>query len=470
MPDRILVVEDEKNMQFFIVEAMKNSKYVVEGTASAEEALGKIECFIPDVIITDINLPGISGFEFINQVKKIHPYIPIIVITALSSREYALEAIQKGAYDFFTKPCKLAEVEVVVKRALEKSKLQQKLSEMQERLDEKYRLSNIVGQSDKMREISYLIEKVAPTDATVLIIGESGTGKELVSEAIFNNSLRKEQPFIKLNCAAIPAGLLESELFGHEKGAFTGAINKKVGKFELAHQGTIFLDEIGDMSLEAQAKVLRVIQEKIFERVGGSQPTPVDVRIIAATNKVLAQEVRKGLFREDLFYRLNVFPIVIPPLRERVEDIPILAEHFINKITKKNGLRVKGITEEALNYLKKYNWPGNVRELENTIERAIILSNEEYLTPSCFSSYLQTIQHPMQTAPLDKLVEDVEKDFIVDALQKSGWVQAKAAKLLGITERSLWHRVKKFNIRIPELSLESNGTPPQSSADKISGM
>ncbi|MDO8141046.1 MAG: sigma-54 dependent transcriptional regulator [Candidatus Brocadiales bacterium] len=459
MPDRILVVEDEKNMQFFIVEAMKNSKYVVEGTASAEEALRKIECFIPDVIITDINLPGISGFEFISQVKKIHPYIPIIVITALSSREYALEAIQKGAYDFFTKPCKLAEVEVVVKRALEKSKLQQKLSEMQERLDEKYRLSNIVGQSGKMREISYLIEKVAPTDATVLIIGESGTGKEMVSEAIFNNSLRKEQPFIKLNCAAIPAGLLESELFGHEKGAFTGAINKKVGKFELAHQGTIFLDEIGDMPLEAQAKVLRVIQEKIFERVGGSQPTPVDVRIIAATNKALAQEVKKGLFREDLFYRLNVFPIVIPPLRERAEDIPILAEHFINKITRKNGSRVKGITEEALSYLKKYNWPGNVRELENTIERAIILSNEEYLTPSCFPSYLQTIQHPAQSSPLDKLVEDIEKNFIVDALQKSGWVQTKAAKLLGITERSLWHRVKKYQIKIPENLMENRDIP-----------
>lgn len=449
MPNRILVVEDEENMQFFIVEAMKNSKYVVEGVASAEEGLGKIESFIPNVIITDINLPGISGFEFINQVKKTHPYIPIIVITALSSRKYALEAIQKGAYDFFTKPCKLAEVEVVVKRALEKSKLQQKLNEMQERLDEKYQLSNIVGQSGKMKEVSYLIEKVAPTGATVLIIGESGTGKELVSEAIFNNSLRKEQPFIKLNCAAIPAGLLESELFGHEKGSFTGAINKKVGKFELAHQGTIFLDEIGDMPLEAQAKALRVIQEKILERVGSSQPIPVDVRIIAATNKELKQEVKKGLFREDLFFRLNVFPIVIPPLRERVEDIPILAEHLVNKITKKNTVsRVKGITEEALNYLKEYNWPGNVRELENIIERAIILSNEEYLTPSSFPSYLQTIQLSSQTSPLDKLVEDIEKDIIVKALQKSGWVQAKAAKLLGITERSLWHRVRKLNIRI----------------------
>lgn len=449
MPNRILVVEDEENMQFFIVEAMKNSKYVVEGVASAEEGLGKIESFIPNVIITDINLPGISGFEFINQVKKNHPYIPIIVITALSSRKYALEAIQKGAYDFFTKPCKLAEVEVVVKRALEKSKLQQKLNEMQERLDEKYQLSNIVGQSGKMKEVSYLIEKVAPTGATVLIIGESGTGKELVSEAIFNNSLRKEQPFIKLNCAAIPAGLLESELFGHEKGSFTGAINKKVGKFELAHQGTIFLDEIGDMPLEAQAKALRVIQEKILERVGSSQSVPVDVRIIAATNKELKQEVKKGLFREDLFFRLNVFPIVIPPLRERVEDIPILAEHLVNKITKKNTVsRVKGITEEALNYLKEYNWPGNVRELENIIERAIILSNEEYLTPSSFPSYLQTIQLSSQTSPLDKLVEDIEKDIIVKALQKSGWVQAKAAKLLGITERSLWHRVRKLNIRI----------------------
>lgn len=449
MPNRILVVEDEENMQFFIVEAMKNSKYVVEGVASAEEGLGKIESFIPNVIITDINLPGISGFEFINQVKETHPYIPIIVITALSSRKYALEAIQKGAYDFFTKPCKLAEVEVVVKRALEKSKLQQKLNEMQERLDEKYQLSNIVGQSGKMKEVSYLIEKVAPTNATVLIIGESGTGKELVSEAIFNNSLRKEQPFIKLNCAAIPAGLLESELFGHEKGSFTGAINKKVGKFELAHQGTIFLDEIGDMPLEAQAKALRVIQEKILERVGSSQPIPVDVRIIAATNKELKQEVKKGLFREDLFFRLNVFPIVIPPLRERMEDIPILAEHLVNKITKKNAVsRVKGITEEALNYLKEYNWPGNVRELENIIERAIILSNEEYLTPSSFPSYLQTIQLSSQTSPLDKLVEDIEKDIIVKTLQKSGWVQAKAAKLLGITERSLWHRVKKLNIRI----------------------
>lgn len=460
MANKILLVEDEKNMRFLIAEALGKSNYIVEESDAAEDAIEKIASFSPDMVILDVNLPGMSGLDALSHIKRIEPHLPVVIITANNVKEVALDAINRGAYDFFTKPFKLSEMEVVVKRALEKSRLQQRILELQNRLDERYKLENIVGHSDRIGEVMDLIKKVSCTDATVLIIGESGTGKELVSEAIFNHSHRKDKPFIKLNCAAIPAGLLESELFGHEKGAFTGAINKKVGKFELAHQGTIFLDEIGDMPLEAQAKVLRVIQEKIFERVGGSQPTPVDVRIIAATNKVLAQEVKKGSFREDLFYRLNVFPIVIPPLRERVEDISILAEHFINKITKKTGSRVKGITEETLNYLKKYNWPGNVRELENTIERAIILSNEEYLTPSYFPSYLQTIHHPAQTPPLDKLVEDIEKDFIVDALQKSGWVQAKAAKLLGITERSLWHRVKKFNIRIPELSLEGNVIPP----------
>jgi two-component system response regulator AtoC len=342
-------------------------------------------------------------------------------------------------------------MEVVVNRALEKGRLQRELRELQERLDERYRFENIIGQSGKMQEVLRLIKKVAYTDATVLIIGESGTGKELIAEAIHHHSRRKDKPLVKLNCAAIPEGLLESELFGHEKGAFTGAISKRIGKFELAHQGTIFLDEIGDMPFAAQSKVLRVLQERTFERVGGATTITVDVRVIAATNKNLAEEVKNGRFREDLFYRLNVFPIVLPPLRERKEDIPLLAEHFMVKSSERIGLSPQGLSKEVLDCLQNYDWPGNVRELENVVERAMIMAEGEVITPAHLPSYLVSSHQRRGLAPLDQTLENIEKDFIIDALKKSNWVQSRAAKILGISERSLWHRVKKYRIDIKKL-------------------
>lgn len=451
MSEKILVVEDEENMRFFIVEALTKRGYDVEEAISAEEALEKIEILHPDLVLMDIRLPGMSGLEAMSRVKELDPLLPIILITASDSKEVALEATKKGAYDFFTKPFKLAEMEVVVNRALEKGRLQRELRELQERLDERYRFENIIGQSGKMQEVLRLIKKVAYTDATVLIIGESGTGKELIAEAIHHHSRRKDKPLVKLNCAAIPEGLLESELFGHEKGAFTGAISKRIGKFELAHQGTIFLDEIGDMPFAAQSKVLRVLQERTFERVGGATTITVDVRVIAATNKNLAEEVKNGRFREDLFYRLNVFPIVLPPLRERKEDIPLLAEHFMVKSSERIGLSPQGLSKEVLDCLQNYDWPGNVRELENVVERAMIMAEGEVITPAHLPSYLVSSHQRRGLAPLDQTLENIEKDFIIDALKKSNWVQSRAAKILGISERSLWHRVKKYRIDIKKL-------------------
>jgi two-component system response regulator AtoC len=458
---KVIVVEDEENMRFVIAEALKKKGCDVEEAVSAEEALGKIEGYRPDLVIMDIRLPGMSGLEAMTQVKQIDSLLPIIVITAFGSKEVAWEAIKMGAYDFFTKPFKLAEMEVVVERALEKRRLMVELRELKESLEEKYRFENIIAQSGKMQEVLKLITRVAGVDATVLIVGESGTGKELVAEAIHHHSIRREGALVKLNCAAIPEGLLETELFGHEKGAFTGAVGKKIGKFELANQGTIFLDEIGDMNLSSQAKVLRVLQEKTIERVGGTRTLHVDVRVIAATNKDLAQEVKQKRFREDLYFRLNTFPIVLPPLRERKEDIPLLTEHFLKKLSKRAGVEALGISNEALDYLRRYDWPGNVRELKNCIERAIIMAGGDLITPAHLPPYLLSSQGLGDLFPLDETIAKIEKEIIMDALQKSGGVQSKAAKILGISERSLWHRVKKYRIDVrklhPLLSLDGRG-------------
>ncbi len=448
---KVLVVEDEENMRFVIVEALKKKGCDVEEAASAEEALGKIEGYRPDLVITDIRLPGMSGLEAMARIKEIDSLLPVIVITAFGSKEVAWEAIKMGAYDFFTKPFKLAEMEVVVDRALEKRRLLIELRELKESLEARYRFENITAQSGKMQEVLKLITRVAGTDATVLIVGESGTGKELVAEAIHQHSRRKDGPLIKLNCAAIPEGLLESELFGHEKGAFTGAIGKKMGRFELADQGTIFLDEIGDMGPSSQAKVLRVLQERTFDRVGGTSTIHVNVRVIAATNKDLFQEVREKRFREDLYFRLNAFPIVLPPLRERKEDISLLTEQFLEKSGKRTGIEVPGISNEALDYLRRYDWPGNVRELENCIERAVIMAGGSLITPAHLPPYLLSSKVPRDLLPLDETIAKVEKEIILEALQKSGGVQSRAAKILGISERSLWHRVKKYRIDVDKL-------------------
>lgn len=451
MTEKILIVEDEENLRFVIAETLKRKGYDVEEAGSAEEGLEKLAGAGPDVVVMDIRLPGMSGLEAMGAVRTFDPFLPIIIITAFGSRETALEAVKNGAYDFFTKPFKLAEMEVVIERAVEKRRLQRELQALREKLAQRYQLDNIIGYSGKMQEVIKLIQKVSFTDATALIEGESGTGKELIAEAIHYHSRRKDKPLVKVNCAAIPEGLIESELFGHEKGAFTGAVGRKIGKFEAAHPGSIFLDEIGDMPLAAQAKVLRVLQDRNFDRVGGNLPIHVDVRIIAATNKNLLQEVKDKRFREDLYFRLNTFPILLPPLRERQEDIPVLAEFFLRKASARIGVQAQGISPTAMDCLKKYSWPGNVRELENIIERALIMSEGGMVTPASLPSHLTSSPSSWNLSRLDETIAQIEKEMIVEALRKSDWVQARAAQALGISERSLWHRVKKNRIEIKKL-------------------
>ncbi|MFH1489076.1 MAG: sigma-54 dependent transcriptional regulator, partial [Pseudomonadota bacterium] len=348
MPGKIMVVEDEENMRFLIVEALVNKGHDVFDADSAETALERFESFDPDLILMDIHLPGMSGLEAVGRVNDLNPLVPVIVITAFGSRDVALETIKSGAYDYFTKPFKLAELEVVVNRAIEKSRLQRKLRELQEKVDASYRFGGIIGQSSKMQHVLHLVDKVARSDSTVLILGESGTGKELVANAIHHRSPRNNMPLIKINCAAIPETLLESELFGHEKGAFTGAAGRKIGTFEQAHQGTLFLDEVGDMSLATQAKLLRVLEEKELQRVGGTHTLTVDVRVISATNQELSQLVKQKRFREDLFFRINTIPVQIPPLRERREDIPLLVDHFVQEGNARLGMNITGASQGAM--------------------------------------------------------------------------------------------------------------------------
>ena len=457
MSDKILVVEDEENMRFLITETLTNKGYEVIESICAEVALEKIKTFNPHLALMDIRLPGISGLEAISKAKELDPLLPIVIITAFGSREVALEAIKLGAYDYFTKPFKLVEMEVVVDRAIEKTRLQRKLRELQGKLDENCRFGNIIGQSKKMHEVLSMIKKVARTDASVLVLGESGTGKELIADALHRHSRRKEEPFVKINCAAIPENLLESELFGHENGAFTGAIDKKRGKFELAHQGTIFLDEVGDMSFSAQSKLLRLLEQKELQRVGGIKTLKIDVRVISATNHDLSHLMKEKRFREDLFFRLNTFPVHIPPLRERKEDIPLLIDHFIHECNLRLGLEIIGVSNDAMELLLKYHWPGNVRELRNVIERGVTLAEGQLLTPDviAFSFEMKDkkslFQPPDVHSSLRETVEEVEKNLILNALQKTGGIQVEASKILGITEKNLWKKIKKHKINVKAL-------------------
>lgn len=457
MPGKIMVVEDEENMRFLITEALTNKGYEVIEAVSAEAALEKIETLNPGLVIMDIRLPGMSGLEAISRLNELDPLLPVIAITAFDSKEVALEAIKLGAYDYFTKPFKLAELEVVVNRAMEKTVLQRKLKELQGKLNERYGFGNIIGRSQNMQEILSMIEKVAPTDATILILGESGTGKELVANAIHRHSRRNDRSFVKVNCAAIPEGLLESELFGHEKGAFTGATQKKIGKFELAQQGTIFLDEVGDMSFATQAKVLRVLEQKELQRVGGSDTVKVDVRVISATNQDILHLVKKKRFREDLFFRLNTIPIQIPPLRERKEDIPLLIDHFIREGNSRLGVEITGVSKDAMELLLKYRWPGNARELRNVMDRGITLTEGKILTTDVIAfSFEMPTQKSLSVAPevrssLRETIEEVEKSLILNALKKAGGKQVEAAKTLNITEKNLWKKIQKHKIDVKEL-------------------
>jgi two-component system response regulator AtoC len=464
---QLLVVDDDPQMQFFLQEALGRQQYGVVVRSSAEEALDALKNAKFDLILMDVRLPGMNGLDAVDAVQKLDRRTPIIVMTAHGTRDTALDAVRRGAYDYFTKPFRLDELEIIIRRALEKNRLIGEVQRLREQLATGSRRGGIVSASPAMQEVLRLIDRVGPTDSTVLVLGESGTGKELIAEAVHATSNRGERPFVKLNCAAIPETLLESELFGHEKGAFTGAVSRKLGKFEQADGGTLLLDEIGDMTLATQAKILRALQERELQRVGGSQTIKIDVRILASTNKDLERAVKEGTFRDDLYFRLNVVTINVPPLRDRRDEIPELADHFLAEANARLNRSITRLAPDTLAALMDYAWPGNVRELRNMIERAVVVNDGDVLALSSFPPPIRpaeplagaagrwdTLQD--QNLTLDQKVAQLERAFVLEALSRAGGVQAAAAKLLGVTERSIWHLVKKHRIEVARLK-QRNG-------------
>jgi len=456
---KILVVDDDENYRYFLTEALKKLEYFITGVPDALEALNKLKHTQFDAVLMDIKMPGMNGVEALAEIKKIDPYLPVVMITAFGYGDVASDIIKYGAQDQLTKgDCSTDELRIVIKRAVERSKLYAQANLLKEKKAEQSSLSfpDIVGKSQKAQEIFELIKKVLDNDLTVLIRGESGTGKELIARAIHKNGARRDKPFQTINCAAIPENLMESELFGHEKGAFTNAVANKAGKFELANTGTLFLDEIGDMNFSHQAKLLRVCQEGEFEPVGGTKSIKVDVRIIAATNKDLEEAVLAGTFRDDLYYRLNVFPIFVPALRERREDIPPLVEHFVEIAKQKFKGKVRGISDDALKFLIQQPWPGNVRELENAVYRAAVYAGGGTVKKEHFSQIqtantkqnetLKNTQHNSLYGKVEAVSSSLERKIILDALEKTHWKRTKAAKLLGISRKSLYNKINKYNI------------------------
>ena len=449
----VLIVDDEVGARESFKMILKND-YEVFLAKDAEEAFLQIKVHSPDVILLDIILPDLDGLKVLEKIKQNDPDIIVIMITATKTVKTAVEAMKLGAYDYVTKPFDVDELRLIITRSLSTKALEQEVKYRREEMDKSFDFGNIIGKSKLMKEIFKVVKQIADSKSTALIMGDSGTGKELISRAIHYNGNRKSYPFVTINCAAIPDTLIESELFGHEKGAFTNAIERKLGRFEVAHQGTLFLDEIGELSLATQAKILRFLEEKEFNRVGGSKTIKVDVRLITATNKNLNQLIKNGSFREDLYYRINVIPIVIPPLRERKEDIPILIDHFINKFSVENNKNVKGISKEALELLMQYEWPGNVRELENLVERVIALTFNEYIQLNELPLSFKNIPkiNGLKESILDGKVsflqaeEEFEREVILDALKKTNYIQSHAAEILGISRRILKYKMDKLGI------------------------
>lgn len=450
---RILVVDDEESLREVLTIMLHREGYKVDAASDGGQALARLKDQHYDLIISDIKMPRISGFELLKHVRDTAPDTVMIMITAFSSTEEAVEAMKQGAYDYITKPFKNEEIRLIVRNALERRALREEARQVKAEGPRRQSYGSLIGQSRKMQELYDLVEKVAGTRVNVLITGESGTGKEVVAKAIHYNSDRRDMPFIPINCGAIPENLLESELFGHEKGSFTGAISQKPGLFEVANQGTLFLDEIGELPAMMQVKLLRVIQEREFRRVGGTKNIHCDVRVIAATNKDLEVEVKLGLFREDLFYRLNVIRIELPPLRDRRDDIPLLVQHLYRKLTGKDEIAIE---DAAMRRLYEYNWPGNIRELENVIERCVVLGGVGGLTAESLplplkASSVAPTQGVISDIPdagfdLDAYLGSIEQDILQKALEKTGGVRKKAAELLGISFRSIRYRLAKFGI------------------------
>ena len=456
LEDRILVADDEQSMREFLDIMLKKEGYNVSLASNGEEVLKLIDKDLFDLILLDIRMPRLDGIGVLKKIKTASPETIVIMITAYASADTAIKAMKEGAYDYITKPFKVDEIKLIIKNALEKKNLQKENLLLKQVVRDRYRFGSIIGQSSKMLALYDLLEKIAPTKTNILITGESGTGKELAAKAVHYNSSRKDKPFVTLNCGAIPESLIESELFGHMKGAFTDAITTKKGLFEMADEGTIFLDEISELPLLMQVKLLRVLQDKEFKRVGGTDDIRVDVRIISATNKDLEEAVREKQFREDLFYRLNVIQIKMPPLRDRKEDIPILAAHFLKKYSEELNKNISKISPEALTMLLNYQYPGNVRELQNIIERAVALGNGNELTPQHLSSYLDEqiqvkrsaidLDIPPDGIDLEKVIEEIERALLLKALDRTKGIKKKAAELLRINFRSMRYRLEKYGL------------------------
>lgn len=449
----ILIVDDEEDTLDACTQALTKEGYSIDTASRAPEALEKIESKNYRIVIADIKMPGMDGIELLQRIKKSNPQVEVIMITGYATIETAVKSMKEGAYDYLPKPFTPEELRMLVKKALEKQSLIIENKDLREKLKIIREGRFLLGQSQNMKEVEILINKVAKTNSTVMIMGETGTGKELVAQEIHARSPRSHNPIITVNCAAIPSELLESELFGHEKGAFTGAMRDRKGSFELAHEGTIFLDEIGHMSLELQVKLLRVLQEKEIKPVGCERDIAVNVRIIAATNKNLNEAIKKGEFREELYYRLNVVPILLPPLRERREDIPLLADHFLKKYNHEMKKTIEGFSEEAMNLLLNYSWPGNIRELENIVERAVILEDSNMIAPQSLNQLLESSResrnsqkrmardtnHLKSFPSLDR----VERDYILEVLQATKWNRRKASDILGISTSTIWRKLEK---------------------------
>ncbi len=438
----ILIVDDESVVRDSLGKWFSEEGYNVETAGSAKDALLKLPVERWDLALLDIKMPGMDGLELQRKIREAHPEIIILIMTGYASVETAVQALKDGAYDYITKPFDPDDLTHVIQKALEHYRMKEENLRLRESLEE-IQAVDLVGRSAAMQEVVELIRTVAPTDTSVLITGESGTGKELVARSIHNLSLRRYMPLVVIHCGALTETLLESELFGHEKGAFTGAQYRKKGKFEVAEGGTVFLDEISDISLKTQTDLLRVLQEKEITRVGGTQPLKVDFRAVAATNKDLEAKVKEGTFRPDLFYRLNVFEIRMPSLRDRRDDIPLLVDHFVRKFARAMNRRVAGVSKSALDLLMHYDWPGNVRELENAVERAMVIGRETELQPSDFPLQVNTAPQPANGQAL----EEIERTHILKVLEGCNWNQSMAARVLKIDRVTLYNKIKKYGFR-----------------------
>lgn len=456
--EKILVVDDEKSLREVMSIMLKRAGYDVTEASDGDQAIGQVNKEIYDLVITDLRMPKADGMDVLKAVKSLSPETVVLVVTAFGTADSAVEAMKQGAYDYLTKPFQIDEVQLIIRNALEKRRLSTENMLLKREIASQSSFAQIVGQSEAMQKVFDVVRKVADSKSNVLICGESGTGKELVARAIHYNSVRSTMPFVAVNCSAVPETLLESELFGHMKGSFTGAVANKAGLFEIANGGTIFLDEIGDTTPTIQVKLLRVIQEREFRRVGGNQDMKVDVRVIAATNRDLEKAVADGSFREDLYYRLDVIPIRLPPLRLRAGDIPLLVAHFLQKFAQESGKAAPSLTSEAMHVLLGHEWRGNVRELENLIERVVAFSMGASVNDTDIRGWLHHAVTPQQSQgvptdlpeeglDLEGLINGIEKDLLMKALERSKWVKKKAARLLRLNTRSFRYRLEKYAIK-----------------------